>query len=228
MDATRDRLLMAAGEVFAEKGFEKATIREICQAANVQNIAAVNYYFGDKERLYIESVKRAHQVQIDQVPLPKWAPGTSPEKKLHDFVETMVTRLTGDSWLPWQEQLMMREVANPTAAVAELVQQFIRPHFELLQSIIDEFVPAATPAITRHQIAFSVVGQCLHYKVARPFIALLVGPNEVATYTPKQLADHIYRFSLAAIQGLPAENKTQSQINRPTRRKTTSTKKSPS
>ena len=154
MDATRDRLLMAAGEVFAEKGFEKATVREICQAANVQNIAAVNYYFGDKERLYIESVKRAHQVQIDLVPLPKWAPGTTPEKKLHDFVETMVTRLTGDSWLPWQEQLMMREVANPTAAVAELVQQFIRPHFELLLSIIDEFVPAATPATTRHQIAF--------------------------------------------------------------------------
>ena len=72
MDATRDRLLMAAGEVFAEKGFDKATVREICQAANVQNIAAVNYYFGDKERLYIESVKRAHQVQIDLVPLPKW------------------------------------------------------------------------------------------------------------------------------------------------------------
>ena len=140
----------------------------------------------------------------------------------------MVTRLTGDSWLPWQEQLMMREVANPTAAVAELVQQFIRPHFELLLTIIDELVPAATPDTTRHQIAFSVVGQCLHYKVARPFIALLVGPKEVATYTAKQLADHIYRFSLAAIQSMQPEPKNPPRPNAPTRRNTTSTKKTPS
>jgi TetR/AcrR family transcriptional regulator, regulator of cefoperazone and chloramphenicol sensitivity len=209
MDATRTRLLMAAGQIFAEKGFDKATVREICQAANVQNIAAVNYYFGDKQRLYIESVKHAHQVQIDQVPLPQWSPGTPPEQKLHGFIQTMVTRLTGNSWLPWQEQLMMREVASPTAAVAELVQQFIRPHFELLLTIIDEFVPTSTPAVKRHQIAFSIVGQCLHYKVARPFIALLVGPQESAAYTHEQLTKHIYDFSLAAIKGLQSENKSR-------------------
>ena len=48
---TRRRLLDAAGEVFAEKGFAKATVREICQKAEA-NIAAVNYHFGDKEKLY--------------------------------------------------------------------------------------------------------------------------------------------------------------------------------
>src|SRR5262249_14825688 len=152
-DATRDRLLMAAGEVFAEKGFEKATVREICQAANVQNIAAVNYYFGDKQRLYIESVKHAHQVQVEQLPLPAWGPETKPEEKLRGFVHTMVARLTADSWLAWQEQLMMREVANPTGAVVELVQQFIRPHFEVLLSILDEMVPKETPDVQRHQAA---------------------------------------------------------------------------
>jgi TetR/AcrR family transcriptional regulator, regulator of cefoperazone and chloramphenicol sensitivity len=202
MDPTRERLLIAAGEVFAEKGFDKATVREICQAANVQNIAAVNYYFGDKERLYIESVKRAHQVQIEQVPLPQWNADTPPEQKLRGFIQTMVARLTGDSWLPWQEQLMMREVANPTAAVAELVQQFIRPHFELLLTIIDELIPSATPEIKRHQIAFSIVGQCLHYKVARPFIKLLVGQDETKAYTHDQLSEHIFQFSLDALKGL--------------------------
>jgi TetR/AcrR family transcriptional regulator, regulator of cefoperazone and chloramphenicol sensitivity len=224
MDATRDRLLMAAGEVFAEKGFEKATVREICQAANVQNIAAVNYYFGDKQRLYIESVKCAHQVQIDRVPLPNWTSDTPPEKKLHDFVETMVTRLTGDSWLPWQEQLMLREVANPTSAVAELVQQFIRPHFEVIQSIIDEFGVTNLSPVQRHQIAFSIVGQCLHYKVARPFITLLVGSQEMATYTTEQLTNHIYQFSLAAIKGFQSvEHRPESAVPR-RRSKNTSSK----
>ena len=46
----RGRILSAAGREFAEKGFEAATIRDICTLASV-NVAAVNYYFGDKHRL---------------------------------------------------------------------------------------------------------------------------------------------------------------------------------
>ena len=80
MDDTRERLLAAASRVFAEKGFEKATVREICQAAEVSNLAAVNYYFGDKERLYIESVKRAHRPRIAEIPLPVWEPTRSRKK----------------------------------------------------------------------------------------------------------------------------------------------------
>ena len=48
---TEKRLLEAAGEVFAEFGYRAATVRQICEKAGA-NIAAVNYYFGDKEKLY--------------------------------------------------------------------------------------------------------------------------------------------------------------------------------
>ena len=71
----RERILSAAGQEFALNGFEAATVRDICLAAGV-NVAAVNYYFGDKRRLYIESVKHAHEQRVRQVPLPEWAAGT--------------------------------------------------------------------------------------------------------------------------------------------------------
>ena len=46
---TERRVLEAAGEVFAALGYRAATVRQICEKAGA-NIAAVNYYYGDKER----------------------------------------------------------------------------------------------------------------------------------------------------------------------------------
>jgi AcrR family transcriptional regulator len=46
-EKTRDKILDAAGEVFAEHGFEGATIRAITERAGA-NVAAVNYHFRDK------------------------------------------------------------------------------------------------------------------------------------------------------------------------------------
>src|SRR6201997_5749410 len=48
---TRDKILSPAGEVFAEQGFDGATIRAITERAGV-NVAAVNYHFRDKAELY--------------------------------------------------------------------------------------------------------------------------------------------------------------------------------
>ena len=57
--ARRAQLVQVGREVFAEKGFQAATIREISSRAGA-NLAAVNYHFQGKDRLYIEAVRHAH------------------------------------------------------------------------------------------------------------------------------------------------------------------------
>src|SRR5262245_47049371 len=125
-DDVERHLLEAAGEVFAEKGYKAATVREICTRADV-NVAAINYYFRDKERLYIETVKAACRHQSEQFPIPDWPPGTPSEQKLRDFILAFCQRMLGGDQAPWKRQLFMREMAEPSAACAELVSDTIRP-----------------------------------------------------------------------------------------------------
>lgn len=53
---TKDKILKIAHNLFAQNGVDSVSIRTIAKEADV-NIAAVNYHFGNKETLYIETVR---------------------------------------------------------------------------------------------------------------------------------------------------------------------------
>ncbi len=200
MDDTATRILQAAGQIFADKGFQAATIREICALAEV-NLASVNYHFRDKETLYTETLQHAEAQMIARFPLPAWESTAPAAERLHDFVFNMLSRMLNTELAPWQHRLMMREVLQPTAAVRELAERYFRPHFALLNSIIAELVPAGTTEAQRHLAALSVIGQCVHHRIGREIIAMLLPAEEFASgYDPASLARHITAFSLDGLR----------------------------
>jgi AcrR family transcriptional regulator len=201
-DTTRERIVDAAGEIFAQRGFDATTVRDICQAAGA-NIAAVNYYFGDKQRLYIEAVVRAHRWRMERARLPEWSANTSPEKRLADFITTFIRRVRIDPDDTWHMRLIMREVMNPTAACAELVQSSIRPQFEILNGILRELLPDVNDDDQLHLTAFSIVGQCLFYHFADPVVRNLLSAEEYDGLDVEKLAQHITPFSLSALGRQP-------------------------
>jgi AcrR family transcriptional regulator len=198
LDTKRERIVDAAGELFAERGFDGTTVRDICQAADA-NVAAVNYYFGDKQRLYVEAVVRAHRWRMERVKLPEWTAGTKPEQKLADFIKTFISRVRSGPGDTWHTRLIMREIGNPSAACAELVQSSIRPQFEILISILGELLPDETDTEKLRLTAFSIVGQCLFYHFADPVIHNLLDEEQYAALEIDKLADHVTQFSLQAL-----------------------------
>ena len=195
----RERILSGAGREFADRGYEAATVRDICLAAGV-NLAAVNYYFGDKQRLYIESVRHAHEQRAGQVPLPEWTAGTPPATKLHDFINNFLERMLGFGEPPWQVRLMMREVLHPTEACRELVEDYVRPRFTLLVSILEELVDDRLSQTELRQVALSIIGQCFLYRAAGDVVGMLVPREELESHhSLAPLADHVTRYALAAL-----------------------------
>ncbi len=203
---TRKRILFAAGPIFAEQGFESTTIREICSAAHV-NLAAVNYHFGSKEALYRSAVQLAHQMRLRQVPPPQWGPETSSEQKLRMFIESTLTRMLGAEDLGWQVRLLMREMIEPTGACQAITEEYIQPLLKQLLDILAELLPEGIEPHRQMQMAFSVIGQCLHYRVAREFVSILVSESErQAHYDIESLTNHITSFSLAGLQSVRQES----------------------
>ena len=197
---TRDRLLQAAGEVFAEHGFRRATVREICSRAGA-NIAAVNYHFGDKENLYA-SVLRFWLVEALRIYPPDGglASDAPPEHKLHAFVRSWLFRMLGEGTPAWHGRLMAREMSEPTAAFEFILAETVRPMSQRLAGIVRELTgPAATEQTVR-DCTMSVAGQCCFYRHAHEMIRRLFPDQQLTPERIEHLARHITDFSLAAVR----------------------------
>jgi AcrR family transcriptional regulator len=195
-ETTRQRILEAAEGVFAEKGFNQATVREILKRAGVGNIAAINYHFGDKERLYIEAVKNAHQC-CSAIPFPEWPTNTSPQQKLREFIGVLAERMLKPIRVS-ATKLMMREIADPSQACTEVVRDYIQPMAEVLREILSQMFPTM-PNERIYMLGNSIVGQCLFYRQNRPIIEQLMGKTALERITPEVLAEHVSQFTLAAL-----------------------------
>lgn len=200
---TRRRLLEAAGEVFAENGYRAATIRDICKRAGA-NIAAVNYHFGDKGRLYAEVLTYAHRCSLEKYPpslglAESAAAPIAAEERLAAFVRSFMLRILDEGRPAWHGKLMLREMAEPTAALDSLVEESIRPNLNLIRGIVTDLLGGAATEDDIRVCASSVVAQCLFYYHCRPVITRLYPRQSYAADEIGRLADHITRFSLGGL-----------------------------
>ena len=200
---TRERLIDAAGEVFAEHGFKGARIRDICARAGA-NIAAVNYHFRDKERLYTTCLARWAQSALEKYPpLLNLRPDAPAEQRLEAFIHSFLLRLLDNSRFAWHGKLMSREMFEPTGALDRMVEEMVRPLAKMLGGILREFLGTAADRDDElvRRCVFSVVGQCLFYHFAQPVVRRLHGlPEHYDAQQIDAIAKHVTHFTLAALR----------------------------
>jgi AcrR family transcriptional regulator len=199
-DKTRQRLLEAAGEVFAEQGFRQATVRDICARAGA-NVAAVNYHFGDKEKLYSEVLRYAHGCAIDKYPPSLGLPSDAPaEKRMHAFVLSFLQRLLDEGRPAWHAKIMSREMAEPTGAMDSLVDQQIKPHFAYIRQVVIDLLGRKGDEEGIRLCCNSVIGQCLFYHFGQPVTQRLFPKRVFSMKDAPEIARHITKLTLAGIR----------------------------
>lgn len=208
----RGRLLHAALRLFAARGFERTSIREIARAAGA-NVSAIGYYFGDKAGLY-----RAAFTE----PMGDLCPGCrfeAPDVALPELMRTFFTEFLEPLKQGEAVQLVMRlhfrEMVEPTGLWAEMIREEIKPQHDGLTRALGREFGLDAPDDDLQRLAFSIFGMAVHFFVAQDIVNdvaphILSGPEAIDA-----LAERLAGFSLSMIaaermrrERLPADSTT--------------------
>jgi AcrR family transcriptional regulator len=193
-ETTRDRLLAAAREVFAELGFKGATVREICRRAEV-NVAAVNYHFNGKEALFMAALELE---PIDNL-IGTSGEADSAEMRLTRFIREFLTRLMDKGCTP-HSQLILRELLEPSPALDSIAKAIMVPLHEHLTGLVRGVVGDAVAPDAVRRCVFSIFGQCTYYRNAREINRRVYPDLDFGADEIEATANHIAEFSLAGLQ----------------------------
>ncbi len=204
--STRQRLLDAAEQLFAEAGFRRVSVRAITAAAGC-NLAAVNYHFGGKAGLYREVfARRLASLRDERLRALERARARAAgdlAAALTAFAEAFLAPLCAGPGGRVVLQLIAREMADPQLPAGFFRDELVIPANRALSAA----VAAAAPELSARTVQLCVqsfVGQLLHVLHAHQFAAVKAVPSPTP-FSIAELTDHIVRFTVAAIDHLRQE-----------------------
>jgi TetR/AcrR family transcriptional regulator, regulator of cefoperazone and chloramphenicol sensitivity len=207
---TREKLLDAASEVFAQKGYYKATIREICRRAGA-NVAAVNYTFGDKLGLYTEVLRQLLRTPERAGIVTALDSAGSPEEMLRRLIHMRLQSLFERKHPDWGFSIVMHEFSEPTPAMTRVVDEGMRPIYERVLKAVGEILGLPPEHETTRLCNNSIIGQVLFYTFSQPVLSRLQPDLKLTPEHLERISGHIAEFSLAALKAM-ARNQLTTEI----------------
>ncbi len=196
--STRERLLLKAAELFALRGFESVSLRDLTRAAGV-NLASVNYHFGSKEALVEEVVARlmrpvnderlAHLDEAEAAAHPQPAAAAA----VADAFLRPVMRLVRES--PLSEQLFFKLMGRCLLGRTQMIPAAAMPHFEGMVKRFADALRRANPALSHAEacwrlnfMAGSLISTLAHADIATYFAGEKANPPDTETLLSRLLA----------------------------------------
>lgn len=198
-EATRARILEAAGETFAATGYAETTSKEIALLAGV-DLASINYHFGNRNGLYQAVLIEAHSRLVNLADLQQLARSElSGAAKLGVLLDQLVQRATGGRQ-GWHLRVLAREILAPSSHIQVLYHAALQPKLSIVEDIVGDItgIPHGDPALAR--CLLSVAAPCLMLLIGQRGVP---GPLQEVLQMPHQaISSHLHRFALAGLEAI--------------------------
>jgi AcrR family transcriptional regulator len=200
----RQRLIDAALRVFGENGFAGASTRAIAAEAGA-NIAAIPYYFGGKEGLYL-AVANHIADQITGRIGPIFATAQVPadisreeaKKLLLGIADGFITMMIGSEDSALWARIIVREQFDPTEAFDILYDRVMGPYYAAIGGLLSAIFGKPADSDEVKLRVFALIGQALIFRIARAAINRRMGWDTLTTGRLDQIREVVLKH-LAAI-----------------------------
>jgi AcrR family transcriptional regulator len=200
---TPERILEVAIDLFAERGHRAVTLQAIVQEAKV-NAAAVNYHFGDKDGLYRAVIEHALELRETTAPIDQQALlELPPRDRLRRFILVLMRQLLDENSKSRMAQIMLWEAVDPTPLFAQLVDKLPKRQITILNGIVRDIVGPSMPDEKVERASISILGQCVYYRYGKLMLGAMFPGRQNGDEYIEGVAEDIYQFSIAALDGLP-------------------------
>lgn len=216
-EATRARILDAAGELFAASGYAETTSKAVAARAGV-DLASINYHFGSRDGLYQATLIEAYGRWMDLADLQQLTHGTLPaQEKLKRLLQRLVQTAVDDAQ-DWRLAVLAAEFLAPSSHVQVLFQSEAPMKVSLVIDILGEItgIPAEDPALLRCML--STVAPCL--------LLLLMSRRGMPGFGQSLrkmpdavLVDHLFQFTRAGLEAIGRDFAGSSPLPFPKRNK---------
>jgi len=201
--SAQDRLVEAGEDLFCRRGFNETSVRDIAAAAGC-NVASINYYFGGKDKLYVEvwhrmlaSIRQARLESVDRVMSGTEHPEL--EDLLRSYADSFLSPLADGDQSCRFVHLMARELIDPHLPSGMLITEMVGPVMAALTEALCEICPGLERGRVR-PIILSVVGQLVYTVCAMHMFEDSEDP-ELPPLDLNEMVEHVVRFSAAGIRG---------------------------
>lgn len=159
---TREALLQAATEVFASKGYDGATVKDVAELAGV-NVSLVSYHFDGKENLYRECLSRfgTDRLEATQRILQKPQSREDLRVRLRLFAEEFMQFHLRD---PQVTKIIHRECTNDSPLIKDVFMNTFAKVFQRVEAFLNEGAAAGLihRGIQTHYLAMAYIGTLVH------------------------------------------------------------------
>lgn len=206
MTDKKQHILEHALELFAEKGFEGTSIRDLAARADV-NVAMVNYYFGSKEKLFERLVE--YKATYARAALEELAnnPNYSEIEKVDLIIDNHIKKLFGNRKFHrvLHQELMLSQREALQAAIVEIIY----PNSLIMRGVIESGMKSGLfRKVDAPLVIATITGTINQVLLSRRMCNKLLNKEEA--YVPyddarfaKRLADHLKQVMHAHLLKYP-------------------------
>ncbi|CAM3765786.1 transcriptional regulator CecR [Xenorhabdus thuongxuanensis] len=217
----KQQLLEAAIEIFGKSGLDGATTRNIAQHAQ-QNIAAIAYYFGSKEGLYLAVVQHiADKLKAEFSPLIEAidhffekTPKPYPKDPILAFIhQGMVSynRLIFEKSSINISRIMSHEQLTPTEAYSVMHEQGLAPIYSRLNKLIANYIGADERQISTQIHTHALLGEILSFRLAREALLRQTGWDNIGAKEYELINQVLSQHINLLLDGLREKSKMHTQ-----------------